>query len=163
MTRTPIVVPIRPISTEAFAAYGDLLETPPSGARQDFAAAVDNRRSGARANIALVRCEPFVFGKPITMLERHPYSTQLFAPLDLDAYLVVVAGDTGENRPDLARVSAFRVERHQAVSYHAGLWHAGMTTLGRPGTLVMMIHEDGTADDCEFFDLPSELLIPEPA
>ncbi len=161
MTRAQVVVRIKPISAEAFAPYGDLLEAPRTGTRQDFAAAVENRRSGARANIALVHCEPFAFGTPIAALERHPYSTQLFAPLDLDAYLVVVAA--GRNRPDLAAVSAFRVERHQAISYRAGLWHAGMTTLGRPGTLVMMIHEDGTADDCEFLDLPGGLLIEEPA
>jgi ureidoglycolate lyase len=154
-----IVVPVKLISVEAFAGYGDLLEAPASGARENFATAVENRRGSARANIALVRCEPFAFSSPIGMLERHAHSTQLFAPLDLDGYLIVVAKDTGRNEPDLATVSAFTATRHQAISYHAGIWHAGMTTLGRPGTFVVLIHEDGTPGDCEFVELPQKLLI----
>ena len=55
MTPEPIVVQVKPISAEAFAPYGDLLETPTSGTRQDFAAVVENRRSSARVNLALVR------------------------------------------------------------------------------------------------------------
>lgn len=159
MSAAPIVVPMRPISAAAFAEFGDLLEAPASGARQDFAALVENRRAGARANIALVRSQPFAFTSPIGMLERHPYSTQLFAPLDLDDYLVVVASDRGHNVPDLSTVSAFRVGRRQAISYHVGTWHAGMTTLGRPGTFLMMIHEDGTPGDCEFFELPRSIVL----
>ena len=163
MSTAPIVVPVRPISAKAFAAFGDLLEAPASGTRQDFAATIENRRPGARANLALVRAQPFAFPSPLATLERHANSTQLFAPLDLDAYLVVVATDTGRTAPDLSTVAAFSVARHLAISYHAGIWHAGMTTIGRPGTFVMMIHEDGTPADCEFFDLPQKLLIERPA
>jgi ureidoglycolate lyase len=159
MNPAPIVVPMKPISAEAFAGFGDLLELPAPAPRQNFAASVENRRPGARVNVALVRCEPFAFTNPIGTLERHPHSTQLFAPLDLDNYLVVVAHDTGRNAPDLSTVATFRVGRHQAISYYAGIWHAGMTTLSRPGTFLMMIHEDGTAGDCEFFELPQKLLI----
>lgn len=163
MTSGPIIVPVRPISAQAFADYGDLLETPVSGTRQNFAAAIENRRTNAVANLALIHCEPFALGSPIGVLECHRFSTQFFAPLDVDAYLVVVAKDTGQNRPNLATVSAFHVGRHQAISYHAGSWHAGMTTLGRPGTFVMMVHEDGSAGDCEFVQLAEQLLIQQPA
>lgn len=159
MTREPIVVHAKPISAEAFAAYGDLLERPMSGTRQNFAAVVENRRSNARANLALVRCEPLAAGTLITALERHPFSTQFFAPLDAEAYLVVVANDTGQERPNLATIAAFRVGPHQAISYHLGTWHAGMATLGGPGTFAMMIHEDGSAGDCEVVDLPHKLLV----
>jgi len=158
MTR-PIVVHVKPISAEAFAEYGDLLEKPRSGTRQNFAAVVENRRSNARANLALVHCEPFAVGTLIGALERHPFSTQFFAPLDVDAYLVVVAKDTGQQQPNLATVSAFRVGAHQAISYHSGTWHAGMATLGKPGTFAMMVHEDGSAGDCKFIDLPQKLAL----
>jgi ureidoglycolate lyase len=165
MTAEPIVVRVKPISAEAFADYGDLLEKPTTGTRQDFAAAIENRRSGARANLALVRCEPFAAGTLIGTLERHAFSTQFFAPLDVDAYLLVVAKDTGREQPNLATISAFRVGAHQAISYHSGTWHAGMATLGRPGTFAVLIHEDGSEADCEFIDLPQKLLVswPDPA
>jgi ureidoglycolate hydrolase len=35
MTPEPTVLQVEPISAEAFAPYGDLLETPVSGTRQD--------------------------------------------------------------------------------------------------------------------------------
>ena len=159
MTGKPIVVNVKPISAEAFAEYGDLLEKPRSGSRQDFAALVENRRSNARVNLALVRCEPFAAGTLIGTLERHAFSTQFFAPLDVDEYLVVVARDDGREQPDLATISAFRVGAHQAISYHSGTWHAGMTTLGGPGTFAMMVHEDGSGADCEFIELPQKLRV----
>ena len=165
MTPEPIVVQVKPISAEAFAPYGDLLETPTSGTRQDFAAVVENRRSSARVNLALVRCQPFAAGTLIGTLERHAFSTQFFAPLDVDAYLVVVAKDTDRDQPNLTTISAFHVGAHQAISYHAGTWHAGMATLGRAGTFAMMIHEDGSGADCEFIELSQKLLVswPDPA
>jgi len=59
MTQEPIVLQVKPISVEAFAPYGDLLETPTSGMGQDIAAVIENRRSSARVNLALVRSQPF--------------------------------------------------------------------------------------------------------
>jgi ureidoglycolate hydrolase len=67
--------------------------------RQDFAAVVEIRRSSARVNLALVRSQPFAVGTLIGTLERHAFSTQFFAPVDVDAYLVVVAKYTGREQP----------------------------------------------------------------
>jgi len=36
-------------------------------------------------------------------LSAHAFSTQFFAPLDVDAYLAVVAKDTGREQPKLPR------------------------------------------------------------
>jgi ureidoglycolate lyase len=125
--------------------------------RHDFAAVIENRR--ARVNLALVHCQPFAAGTLICALERHAFSTQFFAPLDADAYLVVVAKDTDREQRNLATISAFHVGARQAVGYHSGIWHVGMTTLGRAGTFAMMIHEDGSGADCEFIELLQRLLV----
>lgn len=94
----------------------------------------------------------------VSVLERHPFTTQTFIPLGLapgDAarYLVVVAPalrpppsptshpsvasdperpqdyDRGE-MPDVARLRAFVAHGGQAVTYGEGTWHAPMVVVG---------------------------------
>ncbi|KAL4798230.1 ureidoglycolate hydrolase [Aspergillus venezuelensis] len=88
----------------------------------------------------------------VGILERHPYTTQTFAPLGLAAdsetfYLVIVAPSLAgqtlnaktveektvavSNPPDLSKIRAFVARGDQAVTYGAGTWHAPMVVLGR--------------------------------
>ena len=96
----------------------------------------------------------------VRILERHPFTTQTFSPLDLSSqshaggqeepkFLVVVAptlkGHTAtatvvkngkkenvtiQDPPDLKNVKAFVARGHQAVTYGAGTWHAPMVVVG---------------------------------
>lgn len=142
-------LPIEPITAEAFAPYGTLLVGPAAGPRQDRAAGIENGRPGASLNLALIRSEPFADTTPLRRLERHPHSAQAFLPLAVGAYLVVVAPDAG-GRPDEAGLRAFRVPGDTGIVYRSGAWHAHMTTLSAPGTFAMLVHEDGSAEDCVF-------------
>ncbi|OJJ46241.1 hypothetical protein ASPZODRAFT_142860 [Penicilliopsis zonata CBS 506.65] len=94
----------------------------------------------------------------VRILERHPFTTQTFIPLDLSSqsyagwseeplFLVIVAptrkGETAtatdaEGRsvtirdpPDLQNLRAFIARGGQAVTYGAGTWHAPMVVLGK--------------------------------
>ncbi|MCJ2080359.1 ureidoglycolate lyase [Methylobacterium sp. J-090] len=140
-------LPIRPIDAAAFAPFGTLLEAPDVAPRQDHATVIENGRPGVRANLALIRSEPWSDRVPVTRLERHPHSSQAFLPLAVRAYVVVVAPDR-DGRPDEAELRAFRVPGHIGLNYRAGAWHAHMMTLDAPGTFAMLDHEDGGADDC---------------
>ncbi|KAM7186303.1 Ureidoglycolate hydrolase domain containing protein [Naviculisporaceae sp. PSN 640] len=100
---------------------------------------------------------------PVTVLERHPYTTQTFTPLTADPrkrFLVIVAPSLppspadqslpcpkvkpsswaetrplpGRGLPDLSRLRAFLATSEQAVTYGAGTWHAPMVALGQTGT-----------------------------
>ncbi|AWN45371.1 ureidoglycolate hydrolase [Methylobacterium terrae] len=142
-------LPIAPITAEAFAPYGTLLVGPSAGPRQDRAAEIDNGRPGVALNLALVRSEPFAATMPLRRLERHPHSAQAFLPLAAGDYLVVVAPDTG-GRPDEAALRAFRVPAGTGIVYRRGAWHAHMTTMAAPGTFAMLVHEDGSPEDCVF-------------
>jgi ureidoglycolate lyase len=145
------VLRVRPVDREAFAPYGQLLESPGETWRLDFAARLDNARPSARPNLALVRVEPSPLPLRLDRLERHPHSSQAFFPLDLDAYLVVVCRSYAEGRPDPSTLAAFSVRRAQAINYAAGTWHHGMATLGgHGGTFAMLIFEDGSPEDCHF-------------
>ncbi|RZK83572.1 MAG: ureidoglycolate hydrolase, partial [Methylobacterium sp.] len=114
---------------------------------QDRAALIENGRPAVPVNLALIRSEPWSDRVPVTRLERHPQSSQAFLPLAVAAYVVVVAPDRN-GRPDEAQMRAFRVPGHIGLNYRTGAWHAHMMTLDAPGTFAMLVHEDGSADDC---------------
>ncbi|EFX04469.1 ureidoglycolate hydrolase [Grosmannia clavigera kw1407] len=87
---------------------------------------------------------------PVTILERHPYTTQTFVPLTARGntrYLVIVAPTLASNGPsssqrdrrgppDVHNLRAFVARGDQAVTYGAGTWHAPMAALGASGTSV---------------------------
>ncbi|KAJ9615032.1 hypothetical protein H2200_001106 [Cladophialophora chaetospira] len=108
----------------------------------------------------------------VEILERHPYTTQTFAPLGLarddptTVFLVVVAPSLpgsiiaalpdGTSRsiaspPDLSRLRAFIAKGDQAVTYGPGTWHAPMVVLGRKRVdfLVTQFVNDVAEDDCQ--------------
>lgn len=82
----------------------------------------------AEPNLSLFKCSPakslpFI----LRLIERHPYSSQMFVPLNngkVKGYLVVVclSNDEGD-RPDLSTLNAFVVSSTQGISYHPGIWH----------------------------------------
>lgn len=145
-------VPLETISNAAFSAFGQLIEADKELQRRNFAASVQNVRKTVSPNLVLLQAQPFNT-EPVALMERHALSNQLFVPLDVDQYLILVAKDDGADGPDFQTLRAFRVSGRQAVNYFAGTWHMNMATLGRPGVFVMMIHEDGTPSDCEFRDV----------
>ena len=142
-------IPIEPMDEVALRPFADLLAAPAAGPRQDHASPIENRRAGVSANLALIRSEPFAGLMPLTRLERHPQSSQAFLPLAVDSYLVVVAPDR-DGRPDEAAIRAFRVPGQAGINYRAGAWHAHLMTVLAPGTFAMLVHEDGTPEDCVF-------------
>ena len=146
----PAVIVVREIDAEAFAPFGQLLESPGGVPRLDFAGAIANLRPDARPNLALIRARPAPERLRVTELERHPCSSQAFFPLDVDRYLAIVCRDDGTGSPDLSSLAAFRVKGTQAINYGVGPWHHGMATIGRPGLFAMLVFENGSPDDCHF-------------
>lgn len=148
----PPIVRTEALTSGRFAPFGTVLESP-KAMRQDFAAEVVSSRTSAKANLALLRVEslnpPFI----ICQMERHRFSTQTFFPLKLDRYLVVVCQATSRGEPDLGSVLAFEGSSGQVVQYAPGTWHAAIRAIGRDATFAMLIHEDGTVEDCDTCDV----------
>ena len=88
----------------------------------------------AEPNLSLYKCSP-VKSLPflLRLLERHPYSSQMFVPLSngkVRGYLVVVCLSNEEgDKPDLSTLNAFVVSSTQGISYHPGVWHHPMIAL----------------------------------
>ena len=150
-------LPLRPLAPDAYAPYGDVLAAHTRPGRlinQGFARRFDHlvdlrsSRPGAPLNVCVFRCVPrSLDGLIVTLLERHAASTQVFSPLGPARYLAVVA--LGGDRPDLATLAAFEVTGPVGVSYHPGVWHHPLIALDHEADFTCLVHEDGTAGDCD--------------
>ena len=159
MTSASIRLTPEPVTAEAFAAYGQVLEMPATAGRRDFAARAVNGRADAKPNLALIRVEATALPLTIDTIERHPASSQAFVPLDGGRYLVVVMRENPDGSPDPMHARAFIATQHQAINYNAGTWHAGMTVLDRPTGFCMVIFEDGGPDDCHLRRLEQPIVV----
>ncbi|MBN8611379.1 MAG: ureidoglycolate lyase [Deltaproteobacteria bacterium] len=149
----------QPIERERYAPYGSLVaagdehtaRSANHGTAQawDAQAVLESRRGpAARCTASLFRCQPWNEGElvPVLRLERHPSSTQLFAPMRASRFLVVVA--RGGDRPDLSSLDAFVVEGPCAITYAPGVWHHPMIALDETADFVNALFSDGTDGDC---------------
>lgn len=142
------------LTAAAYARYGAVLEASAAGSsanqgtaqRSDRLVDLVNDRASAGLNVAVFRCAPRRLPIEISLLEKHPRTTQAFIPMNATRYLVVVAG--GGDTPDLTTLAAFVASGRQGVSYHPGVWHHPMIALDHETDFVCLVHEDGSRDDC---------------
>ena len=127
---------IQPLTREAFAPFGDVIETEGSAhftinagfaERFDDLASVDVAAEGGRPRISFFRGQPRPTPLRLILMERHPLGTQAFLPLRDHAWIVVVAAGADPCRPDALR--AFRASGRQGVNYALGTWHHPLIVL----------------------------------
>lgn len=148
-----------PLTREAFRAFGDVVVaeradiTPVmvnfgTAARRNGACDLVSTRPHARPNLATFVCKPWTrFPVIAESMEKHPCSSQLFVPMKVERYLVVVA--PGDDAPDPLGLRAFVAAPGQGVVYGPNVWHMPLITFGSaPAEFVMFVFEDGSADDC---------------
>jgi len=146
----------QPLTAEAFAPFGEVLEAPGAPGRAYFDRALANLRPAASPSLSIVAKEP-VAALPLrsTVMERHPFSSQSFIPMDAGRWLAVVAPRAAEGGgPDIARARAFLARGDQGVTYGVGVWHHPFTVLDRTARFAVFMWRDGTAADDEFVDVP---------
>lgn len=143
-----------PLSAEAFAPFGDVLDLPQTPGRLYYNDALANLRPAANASLSLsLRAPSPALPLQATVMERHRYSSQSFVPLDVDQYLVLVAPHQADGGPDMAQARAFLARGDQGVSYRADTWHHGLTVFGRPARFAVFMWLAGDAGDEEFVDI----------
>lgn len=152
------VVPVLPLTHEAFAPYGQVIQaygdpaaaprgtkiTPANGGTASkFHKLALPRASypdgaGATCGLSAYRCQPVAVENGrlrLGVVERHPYTNQAFVPMGGGGtegdeairdpgkrYLVVVALNGEDDRPDLKTVRAFVASAGQGVMYNPGVW-----------------------------------------
>lgn len=156
---SPRRIEARPIDAIAFAPFGQVLEVPANGNRQDYAAGLSATGGSLKPNLAIVRGEPRPMPFQLEAMERHPASSQAFMPLSASRYLVLVCPSKADGSPDFGRLEAFECNGNQAINYNRGTWHHGMTTLDQPGTFVMFMWDEGSERDTEWSRVVEPILI----
>jgi ureidoglycolate lyase len=148
-----------PLTAAAFAPFGEVLTPPTEPGRVYYDKRLESARPGAWASLSLARIEP-AKDLPFRLekMERHEFSSQSFVPLGPARFLVVVAPQDAEGRPDVAGLQAFVAEGGQGITYGADVWHAPMTVLGAASAFAVFMWNDGTAQDTEFADIEPLLI-----
>ena len=146
----------RPLTVEAFAPYGDVVEAPAKPGRAYFETSLGNLREHAQPRLWMLKKMP-VAGLPLEVksLERHQFSSQTFVPIEIGRWLVVVAPHRAGGGPDVERAEAFLPTPYQGVSYKPNTWHSGLNVFDKPARLTVFMWLDGSAADEEIVPVPS--------
>jgi ureidoglycolate lyase len=150
----------RPLSAEAFAHYGDVVEAPADPGRAYFETSVRNLRSAASPKLWMLSKLPAALPLKFDSLERHRFSSQSFVPIEIGRWVVVVAPHAPQGGPDVARVQAFMALPTQGVSYRPDVWHGSLTVLDRPARFCGFMWLDGTSSDEEFVSVSPFIVYP---
>lgn len=160
----------RPITPEAFAPFGDVVRAGLSegkaanmgtATRCDWAAGLESTRPHARPNLAVFRSLAKTLPFEMTLLEKHPCSTQAFLPMACTRYLVCVAPSRADGTPDLDGLLAFRCDAGTGINYKRDVWHHPILALDGPADFAMLAWEDGSPIDCVEWPLPEPILVTE--
>ncbi|KKD00860.1 ureidoglycolate lyase [Photobacterium sp. WH77] len=146
---------IEPLTREAFAPFGDVIDKEVSDyfminngstRRYHAMANVDVQEEGGSAIISIFEAQPLSYPLQIAMMERHPLGSQAFIPLLGNPYLILVApaGDT----PDPAQLKAFYSNGRQGVNYGKGVWHHPVLAL-RKDDQFLVVDRAGPGNNCD--------------
>ncbi len=147
------IVTARPIDNDSFAPYGQLLDVPETPGRYDFQAELCNGRADAAPNLLLARAAATSLPLDMKLMERHPQSSQAFFPLEAARYIVMVCPDAADGGPDTARLDAFVVGGAQGINYDPGTWHHPLTALDSAASFAVLVWENGSEADTEWYTL----------
>ena len=91
----------QPLTREAFAPYGDVIDIPTEAGRRYYEDALGNLRAEARPSLSL-SLKADTPDRPLRaeLLERHEFSSQTFVPIDVGRWLIVVAPHAARGGPD---------------------------------------------------------------
>lgn len=160
----PRPLAVQPLTREAFAPYGDVIE---AGDAQSFAvnsgtaqrfndlAHVDVAAQGGHPLVSIFRGQPISLPMQISEMERHPLGSQVFMPIGELPFLIVVAADAGD-RP--GEPVAFLSNGRQGVNYRRGTWHHPLLSLDVVSDF-LVLDRGGAGENCDVAPLPSPRLI----
>jgi ureidoglycolate lyase len=133
---------IRPLTAEAFAPFGEVLDTtgePDRLINQGLCGRWHDRArldfGDGQAGISLFRSETRALPYALEMVERHPLGSQAFLPMSHDPFLVVVAPDAGGHP---GHPLAFRTAPGQGINIARNTWHGVLTPLHAPGLFAVI-------------------------
>ena len=139
-----VLLEVEPLTREAFAPYGDVIEKPGAwvfatnggqAERYHDLARVTAERADTRTLVSIFHSRPLAMPLQISLMERHPISSQAFIPLNSGRFIVIV-GAAGLP-PTAKNFRGFVTNGAQGVNYHPGTWHHPLVALEEGDYLVI--------------------------
>ena len=163
---TTVTLRTEPLTREAFAPFGDVIEasdavrhftiTAGNTERYHDLAEIDAGPDG-KVIVSIFRGQPRELPFRVEMVERHPLASQAFIPMSGRPYLVVVAPP---GAPPTARdLRVFLARGDQGVNYAAGVWHHPLLALGAVCDF-LVVDRSGSVPNCDEIELETPGLIP---
>ena len=157
-------IAIQPLTREAFAPYGQVIET--AGAhhypinkgmteRYHDLARIELGGVHARPLISLFSGQPYALPLKLDLVERHPLGSQAFYPLSDGPWLVIVAPDEGGTP---GTPLAFRPAPGQGVNIPMNTWHGVLCPLERPSNY-LVVDRGGDGNNLEEFVYPEPWIV----
>lgn len=137
-------IAIEPLTREAFAPYGQVIEMPGDEQiainrgkciRHHALATVDLAGSEPEAVISIFAGQPYALPHTLDMVERHPLGSQAFYPLADCTWLMIVCDDDN-GTPVSPR--AFHPSPGQGVNLNRNQWHGVLTPIGQPADFLVV-------------------------
>jgi ureidoglycolate lyase len=167
---------IEPLTQQAFAPFGDVIETDQrpfrminngTTRRYHCLAQVETAHpaDGDRAIISICRAQVTKMPFTIHMLERHPLGSQAFVPLLGRPFLVVVAPPTdnsiNNDKPQLDLIRAFITNGKQGINYSRSTWHHPVLAIGNEDDEFVLIDREGSGNNCDehFFQEDEHMIL----
>lgn len=136
------LVAVEPLTREAFAPYGQVIDSAGveplnlnDGTARKYPALATIELANGDAAISLFHVAPRALPIELAEIERHPLGSQAFVPLRATRFLVVVAGSSDEPKPEELR--AFLATGQQGINFRAGVWHHALLALEECDYLVI--------------------------
>lgn len=148
-----------PLTKAGFASFGEVIEADcdkpvpiNAGSSVRFMDLAKVEVKGDVPVVGIVRAQPFALPLDLVAMERHPFGSQMFFPVNGARMLVVAAADPN----DFASYRGFVTNGAQGVSYNANVWHHPLAVLDQTTDLIVVDRTNPDAN-LEKVDMPFEL------
>lgn len=160
------VLKAKPLTVDAFAPYGDVIEATDDVDNfeindgntiryHDLAdITVDNK---GKVIVSIFRGQKRELPFKVCMMERHPLASQAFIPTGKHPWLVLVA--PANEQPSAENIELFYCTHKQGVNYAAGVWHHPLMALYETSDFIV-IDRSGPGDNCDivYLDQPAMIM-----
>lgn len=151
-------ISLAPLTQEAFAPFGDVIEMGVDGPTVMINQGMCGRYNDlinidveGDVGVSLFHGQSYELPLSLKMVERHPRGSQAFIPMSEHPFLVVVAEDEA-GVP--VRPRAFMTAVGQGVNYHRNTWHGVLTPLGDTRLFAVVDRIGGDNLEEHWFDAP---------
>lgn len=161
-----IILKPEPLTAEAFAPFGEVIETTGrefyqinygKTERYSDLADLDTLQQGGKPTVSIFRSQPVQFPFRIEVMERHPQSSQAFISLERQAFFTLVA-PAGE-QPLVEQIRLFRVGAHQGINYRRGVWHHYLFSPAGVRDFICLDRTGGTGSNCDEYHFTQDIII----